>query len=49
MCEGLDEETLTLFDILQKPYLDKKTIAQVKQVAEGPLESPKAGKLKIDH
>lgn len=49
MREGLDEETLTLFDILRKPDLDKKTIAQLKQVAGSLLAALKAEKLKIDH
>ncbi|NCA90719.1 MAG: DUF3387 domain-containing protein, partial [Gammaproteobacteria bacterium] len=47
--EGLDEESLALFDILRKPDLDKNTIAQLKQVAGSLLETLKAEKLKIDH
>jgi type I restriction enzyme R subunit len=49
MREGLDEESLALFDILRKPDLDKNTIAQLKQVASSLLETLKAEKLKIDH
>ena len=49
MREGLDEESLALFDILRKPDLDKNTIAQLKQVAGSLLETLKAEKLKIDH
>ena len=49
MREGLDEETLALFDILRKPDLDKNTIARLKQVAGSLLASLKAEKLKIDH
>jgi type I restriction enzyme R subunit len=49
MREGLDEESLALFDILRKPDLDKNTIAQLKQVASSLLATLKAEKLKIDH
>ena len=31
--EGLDEETLALFDLLKKPELDKKDIERIKKVA----------------
>jgi type I restriction enzyme R subunit len=43
--QGLDEESLALFDILRKPDLDKNTIAQLKQVAGSLLETLKAEKL----
>lgn len=33
--EGLDEESLALFDLLLKPDLAKKEIARIKKVAEG--------------
>jgi type I restriction enzyme, R subunit len=33
MREGLDEETLALFDLLKKPELDKKDIESIKKVA----------------
>ena len=33
--EGLDEESLALFDLLLKPDLSKKEIARIKKVAEG--------------
>jgi len=33
MREGLDEETLALFDLLKKPDLDKKDIERIKKVA----------------
>ncbi len=43
--QGLDEESLALFDILRKPDLDKNAIAQLKQVAGSLLETLKAEKL----
>jgi formylmethanofuran dehydrogenase subunit E-like metal-binding protein len=33
MREGLDEETLALFDLLKKPDLEKKDIGRIKKVA----------------
>ena len=33
--EGLDEESLALFDLLLKPDLSKQDIARIKKVAEG--------------
>ena len=33
--EGLDEESLTLFDLLLKPELSKQDIKRIKKVAEG--------------
>ncbi len=48
MREGLDEETLAIFDLLKKPELSKKEEAEVKKVAEKTLQTLKAEKLKID-
>jgi type I restriction enzyme R subunit len=45
MREGLNEETLTLFDLLKKPDLEKKEIDRIKKVAVellGLLERKKA-------
>ncbi len=47
--EGLDEETLAIYDLLKKPKLTKKEEAEVKKVAQKTLETLKAEKLKIDH
>jgi len=47
--EGLDEESLTLFDILRKPDLDSQSIKKVKKVATSLLETLKAERLRIDH
>ena len=46
--EGLDEETLAIYDLLRKPELSKKEEAEVKKVARKTLETLKAEKLKID-
>lgn len=46
--EGLDEETLAIFDLLKKPSLSKKEEDEVKQVAIKTLETLKQEKLKID-
>ncbi len=46
--EGLDEETLAIFDILRKPSLNKKEEEEVKKVAKETLEKLKAEKLNID-
>jgi len=48
MREGLDEETLAIFDLLRKPELSKKEEAEVKKVAEKTLQTLKAEKLKIE-
>jgi len=48
MREGLDEETLAIFDLLRKPELSKKEEAEVKKVAEKTLQALKTEKLKID-
>ncbi|MBW1723539.1 MAG: DUF3387 domain-containing protein, partial [Deltaproteobacteria bacterium] len=47
--EGLDEESLALFDLLKKPDLSTGDIKRVKKVAVELLETLKAEKLKIDH
>ena len=49
MREGLDEESLALFDLLKKPDLSTGDIKRVKKVAVELLETLKAEKLKIDH
>ena len=46
--EGLDEETLAIFDLLKKENLKYKEIEEVKKVAKKTLETLKAEKLKID-
>lgn len=46
--EGLDEETLAIFDLLKKDNLKDKEIDDVKKVAKQTLESLKAEKLKIE-
>lgn len=48
MREGLDEETLAIFDLLKKPELTKDEEAKVKEVAKQTLAALKAEKLKID-
>lgn len=47
--EGLNDETIALFDILMKPTLEKKDVGRVKQVAGELLETLKAEKLRINH
>ena len=47
--EGLDEESLALFDLLKKPDLSTADIKRVKKVAVELLDTLKAEKLKIDH
>jgi type I restriction enzyme, R subunit len=49
MREGLDEESLVLFDLLRKPDLSKKEIARIKKVAVELLAKLKAEKLRIDN
>ncbi len=46
--EGLDEETLAIYDLLKKSTLTKKEEGEVKKVAMKTLETLKAEKLKID-
>ncbi len=47
--EGLDEESLVVFDLLKKPDLDASEIKHVKAVAVELLRTLKTEKLKIDH
>ena len=49
MREGLDEESLAIFDLLKKPDLSAKDIKRIKQVAVELIEVLKTEKLKIDH
>ncbi len=46
--EGLDEETLAIYDLLRKPELTTKEEAEVKKVANKTLELLKAEKLKVE-
>src|SRR5690554_1325937 len=46
--EGLDEETLAIFDLLKKDNLKDKEVDEVKKVAKQTLDSLKAEKLKIE-
>ena len=46
--EGLDEESLAIFDLLNKPDLDKADIARIKNVAKELLRMLKAEKLRVD-
>jgi type I restriction enzyme R subunit len=48
MREGLDEETLALFDLLKKDDLGKKDIERIKKVALNLLELFKKRKQEID-
>ncbi|PID43796.1 MAG: DEAD/DEAH box helicase [Proteobacteria bacterium] len=45
--EGLDEESLVLFDLLNKPNLQPKEISRIKQVATTLLATLKAERLKV--
>ncbi|OCC15643.1 Type I restriction-modification system, restriction subunit R [Dissulfuribacter thermophilus] len=47
--EGLDEESLAIFDLLKKPELSSAEIKRVKKVAVELLQTLKSEKLKIDH
>jgi len=47
--EGLDEETLAIFDLLKKPDLSVTQIKKIKEVAVELLSRLKAQKLRIDH
>ena len=49
MREGLDEESLALFDLLSKPDLGKREIDRIKAVATGLLELLNAKKRDIDN
>ena len=46
--EGLDEESLAIFDVLKKPDLDKADIQRIKKVAKELLRTLKAEKLRVD-
>jgi len=48
MREGLDEETLAIFDLLKKETLTDKERDEVKKVAKQTLETLKAEKLKVE-
>jgi type I restriction enzyme R subunit len=48
MREGLDPETLTLFDLLKKPDLNKSDIARLKKVAGSLLATLEQRKSEID-
>lgn len=45
--EGVDEESLVLFDLLSKPNLKPREIAKIKQVATALLSTLKAERLKV--
>ncbi|MBU2766833.1 type I restriction endonuclease subunit R [Acidithiobacillus ferrivorans] len=47
--EGLDEESLAIFDLLKKPELSVVEIKQIKAVAVQLLQKLKAEKLRVDH
>ncbi len=47
--EGLDEESLAIFDLLKKPDLQSTEIKKIKKVAAQLLERLKEEKLRIDH
>ena len=47
--EGLDEESLAIFDLLKKPELKSADIKRIKTVAAELLDRLKAEKLRIDH
>jgi hypothetical protein len=45
--EGLDEESLAIYDLLRKPELTPKEEAEVKKVARKTLQTLKAEKLRV--
>jgi type I restriction enzyme R subunit len=47
--EGLDEESLALFDLLLKPGLDKADVQRIKKVSADLLTTLKGEKLKIEN
>lgn len=47
--EGLDDESLAVFDLLKKPDLSAKEIKRIKAVAARLLEVLKTEKLRVDH
>jgi len=46
--EGLDQESLALYDLLMKPELSPKEIGQIKQVAVELLSTLKDERLRVD-
>ena len=46
--EGLDEESLAIFDLLKKPDLDKADLRRIKTVAKELVRTLKAEKLRVD-
>ena len=46
--EGLDEESLAIFDLLTKPDLSAPDVKRIKQMAVALLETLKAEKLRVD-
>lgn len=46
--EGLDEETLAIYDLLKKPELTKTDIKRIKSVAKNLLQTLKSEKLRIN-
>ena len=48
MREGLDEETLAIFDLLKRPDLAPADIRRIKRVAAGLLATLKAERLRVD-
>ncbi len=48
MREGLDEETLAIFDLLKKDNLTAKETDEVKKVSKQTLETLKTEKLKVE-
>ena len=46
--EGLDEESLAIFDLLNKPDLGRTDIERIKRVAKDLLRTLKAEKLRVD-
>jgi type I restriction enzyme R subunit len=46
--EGLDNESVAIFDLLKKPTLDGKEIARIKQVAVQLLATLKAEQLRVN-
>ena len=49
MREGLDEESLAIFELLKKQDLSSSDIKRIKAVVVGLLERLKAEKLRVDH
>ena len=47
--EGLDEETLAIYDLLKKPALSKADTGKIKAIAKNLLEKLKAEKLAVSH